>query len=272
MKNKNSLFHFFAVILPATFLFTALTCCKNDDDAPPPAINNPIDETYPDSLSGVMQFKFNHVANGSPLVFNTKQYITASGDTFNVNKLLYYISNVKLKNSVTGKTYVEKKSYHLISAKDNAITFNAKGIPVKEFDQMEFSIGVDAAQNTQIDNTGDLAVDNGMAWDWNTGYIFFKLEGQKLANNPASAFSISLHIGENMNYRTVQFALPQKVSFETNKNRTAQIEVDLLKLFNNPGNILDLDTYGSVSHGPDPKAAKIANNYATLFTIQNISL
>ena len=50
-------------------------------------------------------------------------------------------------------------------------------IPNGEYTKVNYTIGVDAARNTEGAQDGALDLVNGMFWSWNTGYIFMKMEG-----------------------------------------------------------------------------------------------
>ncbi|KAA9333594.1 MbnP family protein [Adhaeribacter soli] len=268
MKINLKLSHYLAVALPATFLLLGSLSCGKDTPTPKPAPTPPVAQ-YPDSLAGTMQVNFLHHVDGQPLVFDSQHYLNAADDTFSVEYLKYLISNVKLTNTTTGKTYIEKNSYHLINPKENKAGFDLAGIPVKDFNQIEFSIGVDAYANSRTDHSGDLYPDNGMAWDWNTGYKFMSFGGRKISRVAAKDYGLTFHVGTNQNYKTLTFPLSQTLTFQKNKPYTLQIDANLNELFRSP-NVIDFDLVYIVHMGPN--AEKVANNYATnMFKIKDIS-
>ena len=46
-----------------------------------------------------------------------------------------------------------------------------------DYTSIKFILGVDSAHNHTLSQEGVLDPSKGMIWDWNTGYIFFKHEG-----------------------------------------------------------------------------------------------
>lgn len=260
-------FRLAAFLLPLSVAFMAVSCKEPDV---PPVIIDPIVPAYPDSLAGEMKVQFVHTVDAQPLIFDTQQYLNPAGDSFKVAEFKYYISNLKLKNSANGKTFALPNSYYLLQPKENKTTLTLKGIPVKEYDQVEFSVGVDAVANASTAQTGDLDPLNDMAWDWNTGYKFLVCSGHRVSkitslNNSGLVF----HVGENKNYRTLNFPLTETLSFKKNQPYTLQVGVDLNELFKNP-DLIDFDVVKNVMGGPN--AEKLANNYGTgMFTIKSIA-
>lgn len=267
MKKTNFLKSLFTPLSLAFLLAFSVSCSDKDDDVDKPVKPAPI-TTVPDSLAGEFKVSFNHTANGQPLVINTPtlQYSNSLNQPYKVTMLKYFISNVKLINSQTGKSFAEPNSYHLMKLEEGKTSFSFTGIPVKTYDKVEFSIGVDPVQNTRTDHKGDLdptSVDD-MAWDWNSGYVFFKLDGFT-----SNIKGLGLHIGGSSNYKTLTFPLNQDVTFQKGKPVTANVTVNLDELFHNP-NVINFDTVYSFMGGPYAKL--FAENYADgMFNVVSIS-
>ena len=267
MKLNLKLSHYLAVALPAAFLLLGGLSCGTDNPPPQPAITPPV-PGYPDSLAGTMQVTVSHHVDNQPLAFANQNYVNAAGDTFRITKLKYFISNVKLTNTATGKTYLEKNSYHLLAPQENKNGFKLNGIPVKEFDQIEFSIGVDADANSRTDQTGDLDANTDMGWDWKTGYKFLNFGGSKVSRIAARNHALTFHIGGNQNYKTYTLHLGQSLTFQKDKPHTLQLEANLNELFRNP-NIIDFEVINNVESGTN--MSKLAENYGTgMFRIKSV--
>jgi hypothetical protein len=268
MKVNIKFSHLLTMMLPATFLLFGSLSCGTDEPPVTPADDTTVVQ-YPDSLAGTMQFNIYHHVDNEALVFNSKQYVSAAGDTFKVADLRYYISNVKLINTTSGKTYSEKNSYHLIVPKENKTGFKLAGIPVQEFNQIQFSIGVDASANSRTDHQGDLNPDMGMAWDWDTGYKFLAFDGNKISQKAGGSFGLSLHIGNNGNYKTLTFPLNQTLKFQKDKPYTLLTGANLSELFRSP-NQIDFDQVYNITDGPN--AEKLAQNYgANMFSLISVN-
>jgi hypothetical protein len=260
--------HKAALFLPLSLVFMSALCCRQEPDIKPIKDEQPA-IVSPDSLAGELKLQFDHTVDGVPLAFETHQYVNPAGDHYKVVDLQYYISNLKLKSSSTGKTFAFPNSYYLIRPKVNKTGLTLKGIPLKDYDQVEFSVGVDPEANATNAHSGDLdpAVANDMTWPWDTGYKFLLFTGYHVTPNASQTIQgLDFHIGENKNYKTMTFPLSQVLHFGKNKPCTIEVGVNLNELFRNP-NPIDFDVVYSVAdHNPD--ADKMAENYANgMFTI-----
>lgn len=264
MNYLSGPLRFFSFLLPFSFLFIAL-CCKDSSEQPKPVEPQP-EEIIPDSLAGVLKLEFRNHVDGLPLLFTPNEFKSPAQDTFRVDDFKYYISNVKLRNTQTGRVYTEKNSYHLIEQQKGKTSFVMNRIPVKGFDVLEFSVGVDAVQNASTAKTGDLDANNNMAWDWNTGYIFMRFGGFQVKKG-VQVKGLRFHVGDNVNYKTFTFPLSQ-VNFVKNKPYTARIGANINELFRTP-QLIDFDVMYDVMDGSD--ATTIANNYETgMFTLDEV--
>ncbi|MFY0654280.1 MAG: hypothetical protein JXQ96_19740 [Cyclobacteriaceae bacterium] len=241
---KRSLIHFEISLLALSTVL--LVNCGSDSEQ----------VTYSDSLT----FDFVGMADGNPIEFNSKNYTTVSGNEISIDRMKVYISNIQLVNSMSGEIMAEEESYHLISLNDQRTqqSFTLQGIRSDfQFDQIKFAIGVDAQRNASIDNFGDLDATNDMAWDWNTGYKFFLMEGSFYPENSETKRGLILHIGLDKNYKSQEYMLSNLVDIPT--NGTLQFELDALAPLNGP-NVIDLNIKNEFM--VDSDADKIAENYS----------
>jgi hypothetical protein len=231
---------------------------------------------------GNLVLKFDNVVGNSNLVFNTN-YTNAAGNTFNINMLRYFISNIKLTNS-NGQVFVipQDKSYFLV---DESIATSQKitltDIPEGDYSQVSFTIGVDSLRSTKPveQRTGALDVSGqaaGMYWSWNSGYIVVKIEGTS-PQSTATNNTIKYHIGgfggyssvamNNIKTTTLSFG-NDKASVRENRNAPeAHILVDILKVFNGTTNF-NFATQHTVMSGNNSKLA--ADNYVSMFSYDHM--
>lgn len=268
MKQTLTRFSRTALFLTLSLPFLALSCERDPEIQP--VKGTPPPKVYPDSLAGVMKVEFLHNVDGQPLIFDSQQYVNKAGNTYRIASLRYYISNLKLKNGRTGQTFALEDSYYLVRPKENKTILTLRGIPVKEYDQVEFSIGVAPKPNGTLMNSGDLdpGVAEGMAWGWKTGYKFMEFEGWWDTNNQSTGRTF--HIGGNSQYRTVNFPMPEVLRFRKDSSFTVEFDVDVNSLFRFP-NLIDFNVVNSFDQITDPDAGKMADNYGTgMFSFKEI--
>ena len=252
---KNILF--ISGLLTMAVLLSVSSCKKKDP---------PVTTTTPDSGKVKLEF-FNNVG-GSSLNLNNQWYINENGDSFTVSKFNYYISNVVLTGP-GGASYTESDSYHLLQATDNSsLSFDMTGIPAGGYDSIAFMVGVDDFHNTSGAQTGALDPINGMFWDWHTGYIMLKLEGNS-PKSPATNGLIAFHCGgfgnRNTAIRNYKIALPNAITVSKNGIPHIHLQADVLALFKSPNKIDFSQMYLLMTTGTNEKM--LADNYANMFTI-----
>jgi len=257
MKKKSLFPSFFTLLLAAFFLAFTTSCDDDDDDKPtPPPPTEPAAPAF--------KVAFQHNVDGQPLVFNVQQFSNAMSQPYKVDKLMYFISNVRLINTTTGKTFAEPNSYHLINAASkNSFTIN--NLPEEAYDRIELAIGVDQAANASTDKKGDLdpAGADEMLWPWNTGYKFVLLEGY---NNSRG---LVYHIGGNRNYKTLSFPIQNPEQFQKDKVYTATFHVNVNELFKAP-NQISFDSLSEVMN--ETLGLPLAENYADgMFTLKGVT-
>lgn len=216
------------------------------------------DEEIPATMA--INIELEHVLAGQTLELNGKSFTLPSGEDFTPKKFKYYISNVELKNSATGETYVEPESYHLISEDGNK-SIDLGMVPSSDYDQLVFSIGVDEVANGKTDQTGDLDPNSDMAWNWNTGYKFLVLEGEFTNSKTSERQGLVMHIGTNANYKTIIQNLSR---VRAGKSTTLILSSNLDELFLDP-NTLQLSELESTTIMFGEMAGKVAENYSDGF-------
>lgn len=260
--------------LSALFLcaIVTLTACNKNNDLEP---NPDPDELVPLSV------EFDNIVGGQNLILNTPEYTNAVGEKFNVSLLQYFISNIKLRKT-DGNWYTinQDSSYFLINESD-ATTHDAKlNVPAGDYNQISFTVGVDSLRSTMgidkrtgvLDPSGGM---DGMYWGWNSGYIFFKMEGISPAAplDPTGQRKFRFHIGgfggmsaPTINsLRNITLDLTAGGIAQARKGRNANIHlmVDILKAINGTTNV-------SIAANPSVMFSEyglnIADNYTRMFT------
>ncbi len=228
-----------------------------------------------------LNLKFNNNFNGLPLVFNEK-LVTPLGDSIVFSTLNYFISNIQLVDN-HGNIYAipQDSSYFLLKQKiaSNHI-IKLVDIPKGKYKQLIFTIGVDSVRNTMdvTKRTGALDVGadaRGMYWVWNSGYIFFKLEGKTVNQIDSLRKNFRYHIGGYGGYasKTINNIKVKNLTFNKliiggKRCPTINIDVNIDKFFDTITPV-KIKEHPSVMWGDF--SVKIANNYFHIFNLGKIT-
>lgn len=260
------------LILSVLTVLSFGSCSKNDGPEPD------------QNLTGNLQLKFDHIVGSKKLQLNTGEYINAAGEQFTIDQLKYYVSNVKLHTANGGEYVVpQDESYFLVDASVSESQFVDIEVPEGDYTRLTFIIGVDSLRSTMpveartgvLDPAGDHH-SGGMYWSWNSGYIFFKMEGRSpaidLAGDPTGQHRYRYHIGGFGGYDAPTINNIKTVSIDLSRAGTANVRnglssnvhlfVDLSKVFSGSTTV-SLVEHPTVMFGDYSQF--IANNYQAMF-------
>lgn len=244
----------------AAMLALTLSACKDDDDNSAPT-------------KGTVTLEFTNVADLQNVdETGGTTYTNSSGEQFTVTKLKYYISNVQLMKG-NNVAYTMPESYFLVDESNQPSTkCTIPNVPNGTYTGVRFMLGVDSARNVSGAQSGALDVDNQMFWTWNSGYIFYKLEG----TSPAAPGGLVYHVGGFRNSNNTNAIRTVDISFGASTMvvdgaREAEIHLlaDVLKVFSGGPNVISIANL-SFQMSPGGDALKIADNCAEMFTLDHI--
>jgi hypothetical protein len=260
---------YFMVALMAAL---CLASCKKEDSA------------YNSSATSELTLEFDNIAGDQQLILNNVNYINAAGESFTVSLLQYYISNIRLKKA-DGTVFAvpQKESYFLVQEQTPASRLCTVKVPVGEYKEVSFIVGVDSLRSTMPigERTGVLDPGNfpsgheGMYWSWNSGYIFLKMEGTSPAApaDPAGGHNYRFHIGgfggyssptvNNIREVTLDLTAKGVAQVKTGRKSQVHINMDIQKIMNGTSNV-SLATNSTVMFGAF--SSNIADNYRNAFT------
>lgn len=198
---------------------------------------------------------------GNEMIELGKTVTTVLGEKITIEKFKYYVSHFSVtdNNGVTTDLPVQ---YFLVDENNPASKKITLTVPDINISKIRFLLGVDSIKNVSGIQTGALDPLNGMFWTWNTGYIMAKLEGT--AEGLASAGHRFTHdiggykAGENA-ARIIELGIPAIISGEIH------ITADLNKWFSSKTTLKIVEA--PVCHSPGSLAMRIADNYATMFSV-----
>ncbi|MFN0202067.1 MAG: MbnP family protein [Bacteroidia bacterium] len=262
----------FSIVLFLNLL--VITSCEHNIVEPPEPTNE----------KGSLKVEMKHFFGDETLILNEGAYKTAFGEDVSVTTFMYYLSNFQLKRSDgTLYTYPQDSSYFLIRSHiPDTKDFNLKEIPAGDYTELSFIIGVDSARTcTDVSKhygVLDPAKAEGMVWDWNTGYIFVKLEGNCQQVNNTSPVNYRYHIAgfggcnplspTRNNIKKVTIPFNQTVKVQPSTTPEIHLKADVAKFF---GGV----TNWEIAKAPNimnlaKESATLADNYATMFSLKEI--
>jgi hypothetical protein len=208
-----------------TFLFCLilLGSCKKDDDAI-------VIESEPPAITGIASIHVENKVGNDVLRTGLMCYQNASGDSFQVDLLKYYIGRFEWLRA-DGTSY-KTDNYQLINASNlPSLDFQLANIPNGTYTGVRFNLGVDSISNHTFTNYDALDASSGMIWSWNTGYIFFKHEGRFVDSLNATK-PLLFHYGTDRGFTQIQLPLDNLVINANTRN--LQLTFDLGALYREP--------------------------------------
>ena len=234
-------------------------------------------QVYNSNAKSSLSIEFDNVVGSADLELNNSTYTNSSNEQFTITMFKYFISNIVLTNTDGSKYIVpQDSSYFLIDESDPASLSPTVNVPEGEYAAIDFVLGVDSLRNTKdisqrtgvLDPTGAAS---GMYWSWNSGYIFFKMEGVSPASLEVDN-AFQYHIGLFGGYATPTLNNLKNISInlmsrgvakvKTGESPNIHVLVDALKMFNGQTNI-SIATHPVVMGSPF--SAQVANNYENMF-------
>lgn len=249
---------------------TALMSCKKDS------------VTYDESKLSDLKIKFDHVVGNRTLQLNTGTYTNAVGEQFTISQLMYFVSNIKVTNK-NGKVYTvpQDQSYFLVKEHDAATKSFTIKVPEGEYTKLEFMVGVDSLRSTMdiskrtgVLDPANLTGAEKMYWNWNTGYIFWKMEGTspQAPIDPSGNRNFRFHIGLYGGFSTPTINNTRVVSIDLTPVGTAKVITGKMPAIHLIHDVLrGINGSTNISFASNPTimvtdfSRHLANNYVNAF-------
>ncbi len=187
------------------------------------------------SQTKALKFKFNHTANGEPLVLDETIFTIDNGKKMKLTRAEFYLSGVSLFTSDTDSFRIAD-SYVLVNAQDRDVLYSAGNYPSDyNFNKITMNVGIDPDKNhgdpTLYPPSHPLGPKSpDMHWGWAAGYRFMAIDGVVDNNNdgiPEMPFQIH-SLGDELLFR----ALLDFKSNGSNDLDNLEVTLDYSKLFN----------------------------------------
>lgn len=214
-----------------------------------------------DTFSGEVDMNFALTVDGDD--FESGKTYTINGTAVEFANLGFYVGGITF-DGVESQSIFEDK--YLLVTPDNT-SFAVGELSADTYDKVSFFIGVDAVTNamseedftTRASSDPLAAQDYAMHWNWNSGYKFFRIDGQSDTDGDGVVDTdVAYHIGTN--------ALLGQLNFDLSKlEDNVEIEFDIAKLFAD----VDLSTEVNTMTGNNlPLAQQLVANYSTAFSVK----
>ena len=152
-----------------------------------------------------------------------------------------------------------------ISHQEGRTTFKLGNIPPASYTALRFTVGLDSETNHLDPNQfpPDHALSpqlNNLHWTWQSGYIFFALEGHS-----SNDLGFSYHLGNDPNTATV--TLPTQI--DTATSQTINLQLDLSQVLGGEG-IDYLTTTSTHSREGDPTGPLLKSRLSQAFSVSQV--
>lgn len=246
--------------------------CNKDGCIDPTALNyDPKAENDDGScvyLAENLNFKFYNKLGSQNFAFNTEVQ-SESGRMVKFTRAQFYLSGFSFNG--TGGSY-ELLDPHLL-LKADVQDYNLGYLPVDNYTSFTFSAGVDSVSNhsdpATFSNSSALSSNNPdhMHWGWNSGYIFYVLEGMvdttaNMNGNVDAPFIF--HVGTDM--LKVDLAFVEDIN-SVATGVTVEMDVDWLKLLDGTNMTGDISTRSTHTMNNPSLAALMVENVEDAFSM-----
>lgn len=259
-----------AVILLSVFMVTLSSCHK--------------DKPHPLVPSGHITFHFTHLLDGEPLQKDKLKYVNAAGNPYEINQLMYFISDVKLhKSDGTIKLISLWTDIHYvdIDIPSTLIWEVFDSIPVGSYDSISFIFGITKEKNQSFRFVNPPEVN--MMWPdiLGGGYHYMMING-KWNNTHNVTDNFAFHLGTGQLYKSNVIAFDSIYAFvqnyisvklpnatftiEQDKTRQVEIVMNINSWFDTP-HIYDLNYWGGSIMQNQGAMQMIKENGFDVFTV-----
>lgn len=265
MKSTFQIKHIFWIV--TVCVISILQGCSPDEEDDDDVYVEPIYSTY-------MTLSFEHQVDEKKLELNTfnKPYTNAMGQSYNVSKLRYLVTNIIL-HQINGAQIKLDDYFFVDLSKPETFTYTPNiQVPLGSYSGISYTFGFDELSNI----SGQYQDLNAANWNWpemlGGGYHFMQLEGQFIdSKNNNAPFTTHMGTAKKVDGLGTSFEANHFTQFIRNSNFEADNPLNIVLTMNvnewyaNPTN-WDFNIYGA-GIMPNYEAQKLLNkNGKDIFT------
>jgi hypothetical protein len=245
------------------------------------------DKPEENETSGHISFSFTHLVDGLALQKDNMKYVNAAGNPYEINQVMYFISDVTLhKSDGTKKLISDWKDIHYVDIDlPETLKWDVyDDIPAGAYDSVSFIFGITGEKNKSFMFVNPPEVN--MMWPdiLGGGYHYMMINGSwKDNSNVIKSYAFHLGIGQLyksnvievdsiyafiQNYFNVQ--LPNSAfTIEENKTRNIEIIMNIDSWFKTP-HIYDHNSWGGAIMQKQPAMQLVKENGFDVFQVGTI--
>ena len=260
----------FVLIILGALLFLDISCKNDTHDA--------------GKTTGHISFNFTHLVDWLPLEKDNMKYINAAGNPYEINQVMYFISDVTLhKSDGTSKLISEWTDIHYVDIDiPSTLTWDVyDDIATGAYDSVSFIFGITKEKNQSFRFVNPPEVN--MMWPdiLGGGYHYMMINGRwKDSENVIKSFAFHLGIGQLYKSNVIEvdsiYAFVQNYfnvklpnssfTLEENKTRTIEIIMNADSWFKTP-HIYDHNYWGGAIMQKQPAMQMVKENGFDVFRV-----
>lgn len=236
-------------IILASLFFSS---CEQDPPVPEDKDITETDTTITEIKYVDVDINFKAQVEGTDLIFN-QNFTDPLGYRYQIETFRFYLSNIEFTNAENEVVSFEDVAFLKFGENQSSSpiipTSITSKLPEGNYNKVSFDLGVDPSVNKSdpslYDREHPLSIYQGMHWSWNTGYIFFKLEGRADSmpgGNGSLNSSLLYHFGTDPLLRNIAFQIDLNV--DSISSSALDFGFDINKVFAG-----ESDTINIVSNG-----------------------
>ena len=197
-------------------------------------------------------------------------HTNSAGNEVRFTKLHYLLTNFVLVNS-EGKEIVVDSSAAYVNMTEGRVDFVLPNIPVGDYKEVKFLLGVDSATNNRNQNsfvaTSPLnPIINNLYWNMIDGFIFCSVEGRHYKDGQSKG-TFAYHIGLDENLMQIQI----KKEFKVIADFPLELVFDLSAYFESP-HVINITENAPITHSDKAAdfglSSKLSENLLNAFKLK----